>query len=790
MGIVWQDLRYSLRMLRKKPGFTAVAVMTLALGIGANSAIFSVVNAVMLSPLPYQNPDRLVFVSKVMSGLTVGSTDQEFAEWQARNQVFEQMTAAAGKEFDFAGGNEPERIFGLRVYANFLPLLGSQLARGRAISPEEQQPGRQQVAIISDGLWQRRFAKDEAIVGKTLLLDAESYTVIGVLSADFQSPFGSPSSPDVLVPLVPDSRNGYYLNVLGRLKANATLAQAQANMKVIFESMKSKDSSYGILAMPLREQMVKQSKLTLLILSGAVVFVLLIACANVANLLLARAAGRQTEMAIRLAVGASRTRLLRQLFTESLLLSIIGACCGLLLALWGRDFLVSLMADWMPRAQQIKLDLRVLTFTAMVAMLAGVIFGLAPALASSQPNLNEALKEGGQQHSGSRQRNRLRSLLVVSEVALALVLLIGAGLLIRSLSRLHEIKLGFDTKNVLTMRLSLPRTKYNNGQPITEFYQQVVDKVRALPGVESAGLVDTLPLTDEDSTSRFIAEGHASASSALQASGHSVSEDYFRSMGITVRIGRDLSVQDDKTAPAVAVINETMAKRLWPHETAVGQRLRPAGTNRSIEVVGVVADVRNSLLMSPQPEIYFSYRQSPRRTAFLTVRAATPSNLIAAIRKEVLAVDKDQPVYNIKTMEQRFADTTRLQRFPMVLLIFFSSLALILAVAGIYGVVSYLVAQRTHEIGVRIALGAQPQDIFKLVIGHGLMLTVIGVSVGLAGAWAVTRVMSNLLFGVSTTDPATYALLSFILLAVAVTACLVPARRATKVDPMVALRYE
>jgi putative ABC transport system permease protein len=628
-------------------------------------------------------------------------------------------------------------------------------------------------------------------VGKRLLLDAESYTVIGVLSEDFQYPFGSTSSPDVFVPLTPDSRNGFYLSVFGRLKPGVTLAKARADIGAIFDGMASKAQNYSLVVMPLQDYLIKQARLTLLILTGAVFFVLLIACANVTNLLLARASERQTEIAIRLAMGASRWRLIRQLLTESLLLSVIGGGLGLLLALWGRDFLVGMIADWMPRAQQVNLDVQSLVFTATISILAGIILGLAPALASSQPNLAEAIKASGQNRTGGLRGNRLRSLLVVSEMALALALLIGAGLLIKSLFRLYEVKLGFDPENVLTMRLSLPRVKYTAGQPISEFFQQTIDRIRTLPGVESVGLIDTLPLTDEDSTSRFIVDGGSPSGAEIQASVRSVSEDYFRSMGIPLLTGRYLSIQDDGNAPLVAVVNETMAKRWMLKDEALGKRLRPNIADRRIEIVGVVADTRNSLLMRQPPEIYFPYRQSPRRTAFLTVRtAADPQHLIALIRKEVLAVDKHQPIYNIKTMEQRLSDATTLQRFPMVILIFFAGLALSLAVVGIYGVVSYLVAQRTREIGVRMALGAQGADVLKMVIGQGLVLASIGAALGLLGALGLTRLMRGLLFGVAAADPIVFAGMASALVAAAVAACYVPARRATKVDPIIALRCE
>jgi putative ABC transport system permease protein len=802
MQTLWQDLRYGARMLLKNPSFTLIAVLTLALGIGANTAIFSVVDAVLLRPLAFKEPDKLVIIGRGPTRESVNSISYpEFTDVKEQNQVFEEVAASSvgDREFDLASDREPERIPGLRVSTGFFKLLGVEPGLGRAFSPEESQAGQNRVAIIGHHLWQRRFGGDPAIVGKSLRLNAESHTVIGILPPEFQYPtLGSDPKVDVIVPLAPNpERSNQTLAVLARLKPGVALAQARANLDVIKENLARQyprpNADWGINVLPFQEYLVRGSRPKLLMYLGAVAFVLLIACANVANLLLARAAVRQKEMAIRLSLGATRWRVVRQLLAESLLLAIVGGGLGLLLAMWGADFLAHVLSGSVTRIQETSLDARVLGFTFAISLLSSGVFGLAPALLGSKPDLNEALKESQRQGSGGLRRNRLRSLLVVIEVALTLVLLFGAGLLVRSLMQLHKIELGFETENVLTMRVTLPRAKYTSGQQLKEFFQQVTDRVAAAPGVEAVGLVDLLPLGGGDAKTQLTIEEPSAAGSQIGASVRSVNHDYFRALGIPLLGGRYFTEHDDQSAPRAAIINQALAQRLWPGEVALGKRVRISGQDSpQAEIVGVVGNVRHWIFNSQQLlEIYSPYLQRPTRSAYLTIRSsARPDNLVAAIRREVLAVDKDQPVYNIKTLDERLADNFAGRRLPMFLMSLFAGLALALAAAGIYGVLSYLVAQRTQEIGVRIALGAKPRDIRKLVVGQGLALIAIGVALGLIAAVALKRVMVGLVYEVSGADPWTFAAITLLLTAVALVACWIPARRAMKVDPIIALRHE
>jgi putative ABC transport system permease protein len=799
---LWQDLRYGARMLLKNPSFTLIAVITLGLGIGANTAIFSVVDAVLLRPLSFKAPDELVIIGRGPTRQSVNSISYpEFIDVKEQNQVFEEVAASSNRdrEFDLASDREPERIPGLRVSTGFFKLLGVEPRLGRAFSPEEIQVGQNRVAIIGHHLWQRRFGGDAEIVGKTLLLNAESHTVIGVLPPEFQYPMlGADPKVDVILPLAPDpERSSQNLAVLARLRPGVALAQAQANLDVIKENLARQyarmKADFGINILPLQEYLVRGSRSKLLLYFGAVAFVLLIACANVANLLLARAAVRQREMAIRLSLGATRWRVVRQLLAEGLLLAIAGGGLGLLLAMWGADFLAHVLSGSVTRIQETSLNARVLGFTFALSLLSSVVFGLAPAILASKPDLNEALKEGQRQGSGGLRRNRLRGLLVVTQVALTLVLLLGAGLLVRSLRQLHKIELGFETENVLTMRVSLPRAKYAGGQQAREFFQQVTDRVEAAPGVEAVGLVDILPLTGSDTRTQITIEGPSAAGSQIGVSVRSVNHDYFRALGIPLLSGRYFTEHDDQSAPRAAIINQALAQHLWPGEVALGKRVRFGGQDSPwVEIVGVAPNVRHWIFNSQPPlEIYSPYLQRPMRSAYLTIRSSTrPDNLVAAIRREVLAVDKDQPVYNVKTLGERLADNFAGWRLPMFLMSLFAGLALALAAAGIYGVLSYLVAQRTQEIGVRIALGAKPRDIRKLVVGQGLALIAVGVALGLIAAVALKRVMVSLVYEVSATDPWTIAAITLLLAAVALVACWIPARRATKVDPIVALRSE
>ncbi|HKQ75249.1 MAG TPA: ABC transporter permease [Blastocatellia bacterium] len=800
MNNLWQDLRYGARMLSKNPSFTLIAVFTLALGIGANTAIFSVINAVILRPLAFKEPDKLVVLGR---GRTPGSVSAisypEFAEIHTQNQVFAEVAASATQEFDLAGGNEPEHINALSVSNDFFRLLGIEPMLGRTFLAEEHQVGQHPAVLISHSLWRRRFGGDPEVVGKSLLLDAESYTVVGILPPSFYYPqLGQEAKFEALTPLAPDpERSNSYLTVLARLKNGSSLAQAQADLAIIKENIARQypgpNNEHAINAMFFQHFLVRSSRFTLMMFWAAAAFVLLIACANVANLQLARAASRQKEIATRLTLGATRVRLLRQLLTESFLLSFIGGGLGLLAALWGKDFLVYTLAGRVIRIQEVSIDGSVLAFTALVACLTGAIFGLAPALLASKPDLNQALKESQGNWTGSMRRNRLRNSLVVAEIALTFVLLAGAGLLVRSLMQLYKREPGFQTDNVLTMRLTLPRAKYATRQPVSDFFQGVTARVKALPGVEEAGLIDMLPLAGQDAKTVLNISESSPAGARIGVSVRSVSDGYFKSLGIPLLGGRNFTERDDFSAPRAVIVNDALARHLWPDGDVLGKHVSIGGPDEPLaEIVGIVGNTRSwSVTSEPRMEVYAPYLQRPRRSAYLTIRTvARTDNLIAAIRRDVLAVDKDQPVYNIKTLEQRLADSLDNWRLPMFVLSLYAGLALLLAAVGIYGVMSYSVSQRTQEIGIRLALGARPGQVLEMILKRGMALALIGVSLGTIAALALTRLMSSLLFGVGSTDPMTFISITILLAIVALFACYLPARRATKVNPMIALRSE
>ena len=804
---LWQDVRFGLRMLVKSPGFTIVAVLALALGIGANSAIFSVVNAVLLRPLPYEDPDRLVMVWEDNTKLGFPRdtpAPANFIDWRDQNQVFEGMAAFADESFNLTGVSEPERINGQRVSANLFQLLGVAPRLGREFLFEEDQPRRERVVIISDRLWHRRFGADKNIIGKTLTLNGESFTVVGVMPANFQFP----SREDELwVPIAFDSteasrRGSHYLQVIARTKPGITLEQAQAEMSTIAARLQKQypetNKSVGAAVTPLHEQLVGDIRPALLILLGAVGFVLLIACANVANLLLARAAVRQKEITIRAALGARRLRLMRQFLTESGLLAALGGLVGLLLAVWGVNLLTVFIPDDISQAKGITIDVKVLVFTLIVSLLTGLIFGLAPALQASKLNLNETLKEGGRSSAVGARGNRIRSLLVISEVALALVLLIGAGLLINSFLRLRTIDPGFQSDKLLTMRINLPELKYPDRTRRAAFYTELLHRVEALPGVRSAAVTTALPLTFKGNSNGITIEGRPEPAPDERpiVITRVISPDYFHAMSIPLLQGRSLGEQDKEDSAGAVIISETMARRFWPGEDPIGKRIKMGWSDSSnpwLSVVGVVKDVRQfELNADPKPQIYLPYTQAglfaPRD---LVIRTTTePLSLTAAVRNTVWEIDKDQPVSDIRTMEQILSESVSRDRFSMLLLGIFAIVALVLASVGIYGVMSYAITQRTHEIGIRMALGAQTGDVLKLAVGQGLKLVLTGVAIGLVAALLLTRVMSSLLFGVSATDPTTFVIISLVLISVAVLACYIPARRATKVNPMIALRYE
>jgi putative ABC transport system permease protein len=799
-------------MLLKKPGFTLIAIFALALGIGANTAIFSVVNGVLLRPLPFEDPDRLVRLgewSQQVPGMSISYPN--LLDWREQQSVFTGIAATRFNSYNLTGGDEPERLQGRDVSANFFDVLGVKPALGRTFLPEEDHANSNRTVVLSHGLWQRRFGADPQIVGKVISLNSQSHTVIGVLPQGYR--YGT--ATDVFVPIglkedtemikTRDNHPGIY--AIARLKPGVTFEQAEVEMKGIAQRLSQaypkENAGNSVTLIPLREYFVGDIRPSLLILLGAVGCVLLIACANVANLLLARATSRYREIAIRTALGASRLRIIRQLLTESVMLAIFGATVGLLLALWGIDVLRTASIDAIPTTAEIKLDTSVFVFTLVVSLLTGLICGLAPALQTSKPDLNESLKEGGRAGTAGAGRQRVRSLLVVSEVALSLMLLIGAGLLIKSFMHLRDTETGFKAENLLTMQLSYAAGP-DEGRKVANFFDQVGQRVKALPGVETVAFSDGVPMLGSSETS-FAIEGRPPVEpgkrpmTVLFITG----PDYLNAMGIKLLRGRFFTEQDTQNSPLVAVIDEDFARQQFPNEDPIGKFLEghPEENIPHMEIVGIVSHVRNYGLDTPGPvqaELYYALNQTPdkylpmiARGMNLLVRTkADKSAMSAAVRREVQAVDPNQPVFNINTMEQVLADSLASQRLSMLLLSIFAGVAMTLAAVGIYGVMSYTVIQRTHEIGIRMALGARVADVLRLILGHAMMLVLIGITIGLVGAFAVTRVMASLLYGVSATDPLTFVGVSLLLAVIALIACLIPARRATKVDPMVALRHE
>lgn len=806
------DLRYAARMLLKQPGFAMVAVITLGLGIGANTAIFSVVNGVLLRPLPYREPERLVALweTKTTAGQEPNNRNEvalgNFLDWRAQQSVCEEIGALTYTSLNLTGLAEPERIQGAVVTTNLFQVLGVQPITGRSFLPEEENPASARAVIISHGLWQSRFGADATLVGKTLTLNGNQHTVVGIMPPAFELQFPTSREIDMWVPMRIDASNAnrqsHYLYVLGRLKPEIGVEQAKEGMTVLASQLEQQypqtNADRGANVISLHRQLVGDVRSYIEVLFAAVGFVLLIACANVANLLLARVAARHKEIAIRTALGASRLRLVRQLLTESLLLSVLGGLLGLLLAFWGIDFLVALTPSDVPRLSEVGVHGPVFAWTFAVAIITGVLFGLAPALGASKSNLNESLKESGRS-TASPGRARLRNLLVVSEMALALVLLIGAGLMIRSFMRLQQVNPGFEPRRLLTMNVLLPAQKYREKQQINTFFDQLFERIRAVPGVEGVGGIDPLPLSDSNATTGFVVEGGPvlAVADRPEVGERTVTPAYFEAMRIPVHRGREFTSRDREDTPRVVIINEALARRFWPGEEAIGKRVGFKATSPQVwhEVVGIVGDVKHQRLdADPKPEVYFAYQQYPDRFMSLVVRTSSdlmePAALTTAVRDQVLAVDPNQPVFDIKTMDERVSKAVAPSRFIMLLLGFFAGLALILAAVGIYGVISYSVTQRTHEIGVRMALGAEGRDVLRLVVRQGMTLALAGIAVGLVGAFALTRLMSGLLFSVSSTDPLTFTLISLLLMGVALAACFVPARRATRVDAMVALRYE
>ena len=805
MTSLWQDVRYALRMLAKNPGFAIIAVLALTLGIGADTAIFSVVNSVLLRPLPYDESDRLVFLSErspVLEGMSIAYPN--FVDWRDQNDVFENIGVFRRQNFNLTGSGEPERLIGGQVSADLFDVLKVEAAIGRVFINDEDKPDASPVAVLSHALWQRKFGGDPNILDQSITLDGRPYTVIGIMSADFLPP----RQADLWTPVGQVSRDPGWVNRgnhpglygVARLKPGVTLDQAREAMDIVATNLEKQypDSNTGnrVTLAPLLDQYVRNIRPALWVLLGAVGLVLLIACANVANLLLARATARQKEIAIRTALGASRWRIVRQLLTESILLAVAGGSLGLLLANWGVKLIVAISPNSIPRSREISLDNRVLVFTIAVSALTGIIFGLVPALQMSKPDLNETLKDAGR---GSTSRRHIaRSVLVVAEVALTLVLLVGAGLMIRSFVRLQQVDPGFNYDNLLTFTITLPQRKYPEDQQKINFFEQLSERLRGLPGVETVGLTSGLPLGNNGWQTSFVIDGQPPPEPGKMPLTEAAvaSPDYFQSIGIAVLKGRNFTEQDTKDAGRVALIDEEFAKRYWPDEDPIGKRYRAGGSdprNPLIEVVGVVRRVKMDGLNqdSNRVQSYYPFRQLPFGGMTVTVKTTgDPMSIVSASRQQVLSLDADQPLYNVNTMQQLRADSIAPQRLNLMLFGIFGAVALILAAVGIYGVMAYTVTQRTHEIGIRMALGAQPSSVLGLVIRQGMSLAVAGLGIGIIGAWLATRVMSSFLFGISATDTVTFIAVPVVLAAVALAACAFPARRATKVDPMIALRYE
>jgi predicted permease len=809
IGDLRQDLRYGARMLLKNPGFTAIAVLALALGIGANTAIFSVVNTILLRPLPYKNPSQLVVIWENATHLGFPKntpSPANFLDWQKQNTVFEGMGAFAERSFNLTGVGEPERLDGRRVSANLFDLLGVKPIVGRNFVPEEDKPGTK-VALLNESLWKRRFGGDPGVIGRALTLNGESYTVVGVLPNSVRLPAFGNWRDQVWVPLAFSSeeasnRGDHFLEVIGRMKAGVTLQKTKAEMETIAARLAQEYPRFnvriGAVVNPLHEEIVGNMKPALLILLGAVAFVLLIACANVANLLLARAAVRHKEIALRLALGADRARLTKQLLVESVMLSLVGGFVGLLFAYAGLRLLSSFIPADVANADTISIDAKVLVFTLIVAVVTGLIFGLAPASQASHFNLNDTLKEGGRDSGAGVRGKRLRSTLVIAEVAISFILLIGAGLLINSFMHLRNLDPGFRADHLLALNVDLSEVKYPDNARRTAFFDEVLRRVQALPGVRSVAVAGNLPFTYNGDSMPIAVEGipDPAPDQWPDVIYRAVGAGYFNTMGISLVRGRDFSDQDTLDSTMTVVVSEQTAKHYWPNDDPIGKRLKAGSTTSEgpwRTVIGVVKDVRqNDFIAEPKMQMYFTYRQlkSLMPNALVVRAAVDPLSLATSVRNAIWAVDKDQTVANIDSMEHIVAGAVARQRFSMLLLAIFAGVALVLAAVGIYGVMSYSVAQQTREIGIRMALGAQRSDVLRMTIKQGLKLVGLGLVIGLVAAFVLTRVMASLLFGISATDPLTFLTISLVLLAVAMLASYIPSLRAMRVDPMVALRYQ
>ena len=820
------EIKVALRGLLKSPGFTIIAIATLALAIGANSAVFSLINALLVRPLPYQQPSRLALIWErfAAQGLDrIPVSPPEYLDLEKAFKSGSQLAAFTYQTFNFGGGDVPERISGVLVTPTLFPLLGVEPIKGRTFAREELGQGHDDMIVISERLWQRRFNSDPSMIGKSLLLNGRSYTVIGIMPGKFEFPiplFGVQGNqfaervdiwkPVAFTPTELKDRGNRSYGLITRLRADVSPVKAQAELDTIMADWiraypdNYKDSGFGARIYPLQDQVVGRMRTGLAILLGAVIFVLLIACANLATMLLARASVRERDLAIRIALGAGRWRLLRQMLTESVLLALAGAAGGVVLSIWGLELLKQIGARTVPRLAEVNVDLVVLIVTAVVAVGTGILFGMVPAFASAKPELTEALKEGGRTSTTGARRNQLRNSLVVAEIALALVLLVGAGLLLKSYARVQNIDPGFDRRLVLTAEIVLPDTKYpqrgssdyNHGQAIINFWNEALRRVRQLPGVEATGCTIVLPLSGSNTDSSFAIEGRSTGGKEPTPDEELriITSDYFRVLKTPLLRGRFFAESDNVDAPGVAIINDALAKKYWPNEDALGKRITlddPRKNPKWLTIVGIVRSIRHrGLDLDPQPEYYLPLAQGAERGMVLTMRSTEdPRSLASAVRREIQSIDPDQPIANVRTLEAVTADSIAPRRMSMVLLGAFAGIALLLAGVGIYGVISYLVVQRTHEIGVRMALGAQRRDVLRLVVGHALKLVGIGTALGLVLAFLSTRILSALLYSVGAFDATTFVLVTVTLAAVALLASYIPALRATRADPMIALSH-
>ena len=799
---IWQDIRHGFRTLVKYKSFTAIAVTVIALGVGANTAIFSVINAVLLRSLPYRDEDRIVMVweNDTLEGNPKNAVaPANFFDFREQSQVFEQLaTYSQPAGLNLTNSDEPERIEASAVSANLFSVLGVQPALGRLFLSEDDQPGAAPVTIISAGLWQRRFGADPQLINRAVQLDGESYTVIGVLPPNFELP----EKVQAFIPLPleadgPSARRQHFLRVVGRLKPGVPVEQARSNLETIAARLQQQypdtNSGRGVTVIPIKEQFVGDVRYALLVIFAAVGGVLLIACTNVAHLLLARGAARQREFAVRSALGASKWRILQQLLIENSLLALLGGAVGLLLAVVVTNLFITFSPSVFPRGAEVGISRTVLFFTFTLSLLTGLLFGLLPAIQLLKPDLNLILKEGGRGSTNGLRMNRVGRILIVSEIAISLLLLVCAGLMIKSFVRLQNVNPGFDANNLLTMQISLPST-YEN-QQATAFYTQLQERINAVPGVRSSSLISRLPLAGDRATASVVVEGRPiQRGEEIEAHFRSMGPDFFRVMSIPLLNGREFTLQDSATTPNVVIINESMARAFWPNENPIGKRIRLGADPDEpwSTVVGVVSNALNfGLDVDAHHEVYAPYLQDPPARARLIVRTASdPLLLVNSIKGQVAAIDKNLPVSEVVTMDELLANSVAQKRFSMLLLSLFAGLALVLAAIGIYGVISYSITQSTQELGIRMALGANRRNILSLIVGQGAKLALIGVGVGIVASLLITRVLSSLLYGVSATDPIVFVGLALLLTGIVLLACFIPARRATKLDPMLALRHQ